>query len=70
MSKKIELGLYDDFENERTINIVDINGKDEFNKKLGSLYMKALKTQSVAKAKKYMEEIDALNALKAKFLEK
>ena len=46
------------------------NIKDEFNKKLGSLYMKALKTQSVAKAKKYMEEIDALNALKAKFLEK
>ena len=46
------------------------NIKDEFDKKLGALYMKALKTQSVAKAKKYIEEIDAMNALKAKFLKK
>ena len=38
MSKKIELGLYDDFENERTLNIVDINGKDQLGQKIITMY--------------------------------
>lgn len=44
--------------------------KQQFDKKLGDLYMKALKTESIARKKKYIEEIDALTKLREKFLKK
>lgn len=44
--------------------------KQEFSKKLGALYMKALKTESIAQKRKYIEQIDALTKLRDKFLKK